>query len=361
MSDLRHAIKNGDCSAVQQILDQQQATVNQIDDDGFTPLYLASMKSASVGVVRLLLAAGAQPDLKGSDKETPLYIAVFNGVTDTIDMLLAAGAKVNEANGLDMDTALHCVARLGNCQLISHLLAASANVNVRNVRLETPIFCAAKCGRYEATYLLLQSGANKALTNNEGKDTLYAASENDHKSIAAILKADKSVLKETKSIVDVEIRNAPPRLNSTAMMHAQNDDNVTKSDDTAASKVLKMAERKHAEPAEPVAAPPAAAIEYEHVEVTPMVAIDVPQPAPRTHDPLTGEALPPCKTLYEAGVYQVPPAPEGVNNDFPERSESYGGTAMYIGQGTEEKVKQRPMFSPESGDVFDTVVLPKQK
>lgn len=60
--------------------------------------------------------------------------------------------------------------------MLKWLIAKGAHRNVRNARQETPLFAAAKAGRHESVYVLLQNGADASLINEDGKSPLYVAS-----------------------------------------------------------------------------------------------------------------------------------------------------------------------------------------
>lgn len=86
---------------------------------------------------------------------------------------------------------------------------------MRNVRQETPLFAAAKAGRHESVYILLQNGADPTLTNEDGKSPLYVASEKGYKHVVILLKSTKDELPHAKAAADVELRHHPvPLLSS---------------------------------------------------------------------------------------------------------------------------------------------------
>ena len=78
------------------------ADPNLPDPDATRPLYRASVQNA-VGNVRVLVAAGADPNLESGTREEglPLCAAACHGHIDTVRELLAAGADPNlrEDNG----------------------------------------------------------------------------------------------------------------------------------------------------------------------------------------------------------------------------------------------------------------------
>ncbi|MEE6258141.1 ankyrin repeat domain-containing protein [Plantactinospora sonchi] len=78
------------------------ADPNRPDRDGSTPLYRASVHG-NAGIVRVLLAGGARPDVESGsgDEGLPLCAAAVWGHDDTVRELLAAGAdpRLREDNG----------------------------------------------------------------------------------------------------------------------------------------------------------------------------------------------------------------------------------------------------------------------
>ena len=71
------------------LLDQGGADPNQADNDGTTPLYIASYKG-HVEVARLLLDKGADPNQADNDGTTPLYMASQEGHVEVARLLEVA-------------------------------------------------------------------------------------------------------------------------------------------------------------------------------------------------------------------------------------------------------------------------------
>uniref|UniRef100_A0A7S1MDK6 Ankyrin repeat protein n=1 Tax=Neobodo designis TaxID=312471 RepID=A0A7S1MDK6_NEODS len=381
-------VRAGDVDALVKAIESKKYNLNAIDDDGYTALYVACMKAATTPMIPHLIVGGAQPDVKGSDKETPLYIACFNGNLEAAQRLLQGKANVNETNGADKDTALHAAAKFGFVDVVELLIASNANLNFRNARQETPLFYAAKAGRVEVTYRLLEAGANRTLMNNESKDALFIASEKGHKGVVELLKTEKQYLANVRASVLIDERNKPAPIRPTSALlekpappKAKDGDAKKKEDEkpaaanrgpspkppakpapakkTAQSPARKATEAAAAKspPVKPRAKTPEEEVVYE---ATPVIPIEVPKPEQRTHDPLTGKKIKveACKTMLEAGIPEPAPIPAEAVKDFPELRASYGGTSMAVGSGTEEKIVQRPLFQPEDGDVFMNVTLP---
>ncbi|EPY29538.1 ankyrin [Strigomonas culicis] len=173
-------------------------------------------------------------------------------------------------------------------------------------------------GRHETVCLLLGAGANAAIPDMDGKTPLYIASEKGFKHVVVVLKADAKDLRHAKAEADAELRQLPqPFMSSAEMVDRANTDK-------AFSEQLRRG-----------SVPVAAAPRLEPMEV---VAIKVPQPKTRTHDPLTGASYGPCRTLEEVGYDAPPEVPKELQNRPPAKLPRIGGTSMVV--NTEDGAKK---------------------
>jgi len=154
--------------------------VNARSPDGDSALIAAN----SYERVKLLLAAGANPNAKGSYGATPLLAAADKGDSQRVEALLSAGADVN-AQDSEGDTALHKVldngegyrGRQRNVEdypiLVRALLRGkNINVNAQNKKGETALMRAVRLSNVESVRLLLAAGANTNAADIVG-DTAY--------------------------------------------------------------------------------------------------------------------------------------------------------------------------------------------
>ena len=324
--------------------------INGQSEDGYTPLYFACMKGVNLTTIQLLLRMGVTVDLKGLDRETPLFVATHNNFVDAVKALLAAGASVNEENGMDNGTVVHCAARYGYSDLLAIFLKQGANINPRTSHMETPLFLAAKAGRHDTVYQLLINNANRNLANEDGKNPLYIASESQHKHVVIVLKAEEKYLKEAKAAADVEVKMRAPTMDSTEemahkLMVKAAKEKAAKEKENAAP----QAKKKEAPPPPP-----------KKMEPLPITKIEVPVPIVRTHDPMTGKAYGPCKTLEEVGYDLPPPIPKSLNLK-PVVVQRVGGTMMVVGTGTDMEPVVPKMISmipdPDAVD-FSGIIMP---
>lgn len=89
------------------------------------------------GLLRSLLAAGADIDAPDESGNGPLAYAAQFGAPEMVDLLLTAGADIN-ATDEDGDTALHCASYVGNPGTVAALLAAGADDRLKDKSGVTP-------------------------------------------------------------------------------------------------------------------------------------------------------------------------------------------------------------------------------
>jgi ankyrin repeat protein len=169
----------------------------------FTALTFA-VRHGAIGATRALLDAGADVDATLTDGTSALVLAVTNAHYELAAMLLDHGADANAA--AQGWTALHQIAwsrrwnmgfnspgpvqtgNLDSLELVRNLVAAGADVDAR-VTMEpidgnrnklnrigaTPFLLAAKSCDVPLMRVLLEQGADPALTTDEGTTALMAA------------------------------------------------------------------------------------------------------------------------------------------------------------------------------------------
>jgi ankyrin repeat protein len=117
--------------------------------EGATPLWRAA-KTSDVEFASLLLAAGADPGFSSRDGISPLMVAAGQGWTDgkslgteeesiaVIRLLLGAGVDVNLKNNRG-ETALHGAAARGADKVVTFLVENGAKVETRDKSNRTPL------------------------------------------------------------------------------------------------------------------------------------------------------------------------------------------------------------------------------
>jgi ankyrin repeat protein len=154
--DLVTAIRDADVPAVKKLI-ENGADVNARDEEGNTPLILASFY-ASPKCVALLLDNGADANVANEDGVTALIRAATN--YEKARLLVDAGAKVRVRTADLGNTPLILAARrAGNSRTVKLLLKRGANATERNNAGVSPIISGAASGDLETVQFLLDAGA----------------------------------------------------------------------------------------------------------------------------------------------------------------------------------------------------------
>ncbi|GLI63909.1 hypothetical protein VaNZ11_007046 [Volvox africanus] len=156
------AVENNHLGLLRVLL-EAGANPNLPDTNGCTPL-LAACTEGHLEMARVLLEHGAKPNMQRRDGWTALMGATLNRSTAMAELLLAAGAQhsvlVPPGELLAMEsTPLMAACGEGSLELVRLLLAAGADPNVANSAGQTAVWCACRGGQAEAVQELLTAGA----------------------------------------------------------------------------------------------------------------------------------------------------------------------------------------------------------
>lgn len=150
------AATTGNARRLKTILGQSRARVNEPNEEGFTPLGLAA-HFGHVEAVKVLLENGADVNLKPPSRfqNTAVDAAVAGDATDVVRTLLAAGADPNVRSEANY-TTLHKAAVHGNLEIVRMLLDHGANPKAIRDGGHTPIDDAREKG-HDAVVKLLEA------------------------------------------------------------------------------------------------------------------------------------------------------------------------------------------------------------
>lgn len=112
-----------------------------------------------VSVRRLLEADRALPNAREAGDITPLHTAAQEGRVGVVELLLGAGANVNATNQWKV-TPIYLAAALGHKEVCSLLLKAGANVRIADHKGQTPVQAARRNGHKDVIDLL-ENGRTK--------------------------------------------------------------------------------------------------------------------------------------------------------------------------------------------------------
>jgi ankyrin repeat protein len=148
-----------DSPAMVTVLVKHGARLDALDNNGLTPLAIAS-QNAKIKSAEALVAAGADvnsPVAKGG--YTPLMLAALSGSSDLATSLIGHGAKVNAVNPGGL-TALMIAAANDHRNVVAVLLKSGADVNARSVDGRTALSIA-QANNNEALIELLEDAARQ--------------------------------------------------------------------------------------------------------------------------------------------------------------------------------------------------------
>ena len=144
---------------------------------------ILATKGGNISVVRMLLDAGADPNMKSSRGDTPLLMSANEGNLGITKLLLQRGAQPNIV-GRSGYTPLHQAACNGNIDVVKELLEKGADPNMTSLFGSTPLhFTVLQCtqGKKEMVKLLMDFGADVNIADGVGKTPkCYAAEKGFH-------------------------------------------------------------------------------------------------------------------------------------------------------------------------------------
>ncbi|MGU9982572.1 ankyrin repeat domain-containing protein [Phreatobacter sp. HK31-P] len=146
-------MRAGRQEVAQAILSEPDCDVQHRTNGGQTPLHIAAM-AFMPGIVALLIAKGADPNVLDDRGRTPLMIAAKAGDDRAVEQLLKRGADPNLVTHQMRWTALMWAARYKRTAVLKRLLAAGADPKIQDKNGDTAIDLARKHGPAAALALL---------------------------------------------------------------------------------------------------------------------------------------------------------------------------------------------------------------
>lgn len=130
--------------------------------------------AADEAIIRVLLAHGADANVKSRGQRTALHIAADRGHKGMAELLISHGADVN-ARKDSGHTPLHWAALGGHLGVVTLLLANGADANARSQTGWTPLHDAAALGHGDVARILLDRGADVNAARLTGWTPLHEA------------------------------------------------------------------------------------------------------------------------------------------------------------------------------------------
>lgn len=213
--------------AKKQEKDVLEKMMEHVDMEGWTALRSAAW-GGHLGVVKLLLDAGADVDGSDSEGRTALRAAAWGGHEEIVNMLLEYGASVDKADSSGR-TPLIAAAYMGHLETVEMLLDRGAQVNLADGDGRTALSVAALCvpktveGRSysDVAGLLLDRGADPGHRDQDGMTPLLLAAYEGNENVLELLLEAGADVDETAG-PDGEVQFAAtvtPLLAAAAMGH----------------------------------------------------------------------------------------------------------------------------------------------
>nr|XP_051180267.1 uncharacterized protein LOC127294477 isoform X2 [Lolium perenne] len=175
------AVAIGNMELVRYFLDQG-ADKERLNDDGYTPLHLATGKG--VEMVELLLSKGANPNSLNHGG-TALHLAAIHGQHDIMKVLLDHHADHKLALSGTDHTAL--VLATISCSLKCVKLLLEAGADVDGIGKDTPLMIAAIDGSTDILKCLVLAGADANVTDTYGRTPLEIVARSGRRENVEIL------------------------------------------------------------------------------------------------------------------------------------------------------------------------------
>ncbi len=189
MSKWFEAAKQNDIGLLKKLLDRN-IPLDSKNDQGRTALLIATHNNA-IQAANLLINAGADVNAKDNLQDSPYLYAGAEGKLEILKMTIAAGADLKSTNRYG-GTALTPAAHHGHVDVVRYLVTTKIDLDQINnlgwtALLEAVILGDGGVSHQEIVKLLLDAGADRSITDRDGKTSLDHARKSNHTEIIKLL------------------------------------------------------------------------------------------------------------------------------------------------------------------------------
>ncbi|GKZ34441.1 hypothetical protein AbraIFM66950_004716 [Aspergillus brasiliensis] len=155
------------------------ADVDTPDDEGRTPLYnilRVSETKTERDIIRTMINLSKNINHRSKSGDSYLHLAAQENQLRAVQLLLSKMSKdsmfaVNEFGR----TILHCAALSGNTAIIQQILATSIDVNVKDSRGQTALHIIESTDNESCVAVLIEAGADVNILDNQGNPPIHRA------------------------------------------------------------------------------------------------------------------------------------------------------------------------------------------
>ena len=143
--------------------------VEEKNERNSTALQLAVECCDGVGIVRMLVEAGADVGVKGYQARSLLHLASMRGRGNVVEYLLGLGVFGVDDQDEGGDTPLEAACECGHTNVVRILLEKGADVDVEGRKMECPLYRACSRGHAEIVRLVVEAGGCGGVDMGEDK------------------------------------------------------------------------------------------------------------------------------------------------------------------------------------------------
>jgi ankyrin repeat protein len=202
---------------IARVLLDRGAAANLIGSQGRTPLHCVAQgrylysQDDGIRVAQLLLERGADANAPDGDKRTPLHLASYHGKVEIARVLLDGGASIN-SKGDQGQAPLHVVAngysRDDDVLVAQLLLECGADVNAPDDANRTPLHLASNSGRIKMVQVLLNAGANASAKDAQDQTPFHVVSQGPYGSRGDVVGIARLLLEHGADVNAQDISHA---------------------------------------------------------------------------------------------------------------------------------------------------------
>ncbi|VDP40493.1 unnamed protein product [Schistosoma curassoni] len=179
--EIHVAIRQENVLRLRDLLEKEQASIEAIDELGFTALMYCAQRNLS-DMMSILLEANANTETESSTGKTAIMFAAFKGNIECMELLLEYGANVNHS---DKNAALK---NNGNVEVARELIKLNANIDAQDRDGKTALHNCILHGHYDLCRFLLENNANVNLKTNNGHSALLLSESIGNQKIQKLIK-----------------------------------------------------------------------------------------------------------------------------------------------------------------------------